>query len=254
MTENGNGADGSGDLSRSTGLSWRRLLPLGVLLAGLGLFFALGLNRIFTMEFLQDNHAELAGWVHEHMVLAVFAAIVVYALSTAFSLPVGVFLTLALGLAFGTWWISLAIVTGATIGATALFLAARTGFGEPLRARAGSGIKRMEAGFRANAFSYLLTLRLIPLFPFWLVNLVPAFLGISLRTYVIATFFGIIPGTFVYTQFGVGMASVVEQGGHISVIGVLTPEIILALVGLAVISLAPVFYRWVRQRTTATQP
>ncbi|MEQ8369493.1 MAG: VTT domain-containing protein, partial [Alphaproteobacteria bacterium] len=207
--------------------------------------------RFFSLETLQAHHGALRGWVQAHTVLAVAAAIVAYALATAFSLPIGVFLTVTLGFAFGTWWISLAIVSGATIGATALFLAARSGLGEPLRARAGPGVRRMEAGFRANAFSYLLTLRLIPLFPFWLVNLVPAFLGVSVRTYVIATFVGIIPGTVVYTQFGVGLASVIAQGDELTATGVLTPEVAAALGGLALIALAPVAYRWFRRRRAA---
>lgn len=108
----------------------------------------------------------------------------------------------------------------------------------------------MESGFRENAFSYLLVLRLIPIFPFFVVNLVPAFLGVGLRTYVVATFLGIIPGSYVYALVGAGLGSVFEQGGDVTLGGVFTPEVIGALVGLSLLSLLPVAYkRWRGRRT-----
>jgi len=106
----------------------------------------------------------------------------------------------------------------------------------------------MEAGFQDNAMSYLLVLRLVPLFPFFVVNLVPAFLGVPLRTYVIATFFGIIPGTFVFALAGGGLGSALEASGEFSVSSILTPEVIAALVGLAVLALIPVVYKKYRAR------
>ena len=102
---------------------------------------------------------------------------------------------------------------------TAVFLIARTALGDSLRNRAGPALQRMEAGFKENAFSYLLVLRLVPLFPFWLVNLVPAFLGVRLRTYLLGTFIGIIPGTFVFATVGAGLESVLSQGGALSLSG-----------------------------------
>ena len=125
---------------------------------------------------------------------------------------------------------------------------ARTALGESLRARAGPAIKKMEAGFRENALNYLLVLRLVPLFPFWLVNLVPAFLGVTLRTYVVGTFVGIIPGTFVFASFGAGLESVIRQGREITLEGVLGPEVVTALVGLALLALVPVVYRKLKAR------
>jgi uncharacterized membrane protein YdjX (TVP38/TMEM64 family) len=143
------------------------------------------------------------------------------------------------------------VVIGATCGATALFLAARTALGDYLRARAGSTIKRMEEGFRQNALSYLLVLRLIPLFPFFLVNLVPAFLGVSLPVYVVGTFFGIIPGTFVFALIGAGLGSVFDSMQEFSLQGALTPQVIVALVGLAILSLIPVAYKYWKSRNQA---
>jgi uncharacterized membrane protein YdjX (TVP38/TMEM64 family) len=109
-------------------------------------------------------------------------------------------------------------------------------------------MKKMEAGFRENALSYLLVLRLIPIFPFFIVNLVPAFLGVNLRTYVVATFVGIIPGTFVYALAGGGLGSVLDAGEQFDAATVLTPEVIAALVGLAVLAMLPVIYKKLRGR------
>ena len=167
----------------------------------------------------------------------------IYAAATALSLPGGAVLTVTGGFLFGgligTFWVVLA----ATIGATAVFLVAKTALGDSLRRKAGPFLKRMEAGFQENALSYLLVLRLIPLFPFFIVNLVPAFLGVGLRTYVIGTFVGIIPGSFVFASVGAGLGSLLDQPGELSLAGVVTPEIVIALVGLSLLSLLPVAYK-----------
>jgi uncharacterized membrane protein YdjX (TVP38/TMEM64 family) len=161
----------------------------------------------------------------------------------ALSIPGATVLTIAAGFLFGQLWATVLVVIAATAGATALFLLAKTTIGDTLRAKAGPWLQRMEAGFAEGALSYLLVLRLIPLFPFFVVNLVPAFLGVPLATYVIATFVGIIPGTFVYASVGAGLGSVFEAGGTFAPADALTPEIITALIGLAVLSLLPVAYR-----------
>jgi len=174
----------------------------------------------------------------------------------AFSLPGGAVATIFGGFIFGsmidgilgTVVAAAIVVVGATIGATALFLAARTGLGEPLRARAGPGLKRMEAGFRENAMSYLLVLRLVPLFPFWLVNLVPAFLGVPLRTYVIGTFFGIMPGTFVYASVGRGLGAILAEGKKPDLGIIFKAEILIPLLGLALLALIPVVYKRLKAR------
>ena len=175
---------------------------------------------------------------------------VLYAAAVAFSLPGGLVMTITGGFLFGNIFGTSYVVVAATIGATGIFLVARTALGEPLRARAGPWLGRLEAGFQRNAFSYLLVLRLIPLFPFFIVNIVPAFLGIPLATYIVATFFGIIPATFVFSSVGAGLDSLFESGEDFSAAGILTPEIILALAGLAVLALLPVVYQKYRSRQT----
>jgi len=169
--------------------------------------------------------------------------IMAYAAATALSLPGGIVLTVTGGFLFGMWQGSAVVVVGATLGATILFLVARSAFGDVLRAKAGPWLARMEAGFKENALSYLLTLRLIPGFPFFVVNLVPAFLGVPLRAYVIATFLGIIPGTFVFASIGAGLGSIFDNMQEFSLKGALTPQVITALGGLAMLSLIPVAWK-----------
>ncbi|HEX7006901.1 MAG TPA: VTT domain-containing protein, partial [Alphaproteobacteria bacterium] len=140
-------------------------------------------------------------------------------------------------------------VIGATAGATVLFLAARTALGETLRARAGPALKRMEDGFRRNGLSYLLVLRLVPIFPFWLVNLVPAFLNVPLRVYLLGTFVGIIPGTAVFAGVGNGLGALLAECRMPDLGVVFRPEILLPLLALAALALVPVLYRrWQARR------
>ena len=226
--------------------AWRRLWPLLVLAAGLALFFSLGLQRYVTPAALADYSADLKALSALWWSPLVF--MLLYAVAVAFSLPGGAVMTIAGGYMFGQVLGTLAVVLAATAGATALFLIAKTALGDALRAKAGPAVQRMEAGFRENALNYLLVLRLVPLFPFWLVNLVPAFLGVPLRTYVLGTFFGIIPGTFVFATVGAGLESVFSQGGELTLSGILTPEILTALIGLAVLALIPVLYKRFKAR------
>jgi uncharacterized membrane protein YdjX (TVP38/TMEM64 family) len=177
----------------------------------------------------------------------------VYAVAVTISLPVGTPLTLAGGFMFGTWLGGAAAWLGASIGATLIFLAARTAFGDALRARAGSWVERLSEGFRENAFSYLLVLRLTPVAPFFIVNVAPAFFAVKLRDYVLATLLGMIPGAFVYAAVGAGLHVALMTGTRaepseaaraiFSQPGVYGP--IVALVALALI---PVVARVLRRR------
>ena len=233
---------------QSPSFSAKRLVPVGVLVLGLVAFFAFDLGRFLSFDTLRQNRAALLGWVDTYGIVAALAYMLVYAVAIAFSLPGGAVLTITGGFLFGSVWGTVCVVFAATAGATALFLIAKTSFGDALRAKAGPALQNMQAGFQEGALSYLLVLRLVPLFPFFLVNLVPAFLGISLRVYVLGTFIGIIPGTFVFATVGAGLGSVFDQGEAFSAAGILTPQIITALVGLAVLALIPVGYKKLKAR------
>jgi uncharacterized membrane protein YdjX (TVP38/TMEM64 family) len=228
-------------------LPFVRFLPLILLAAAIAGFFVLGLDKYLTFDALRENRTTLGTFVAEQGVIAVALYIAIYTISVALSVPGASILTIAGGLLFGQWFGSVYVVFGATMGAVGVFLIAKTALGDALRRRAGPAMRKMEAGFQENALSYLLVLRLIPLFPFFLVNIVPAFLGVKLRTYAVGTFIGIIPGSFVYATVGAGLGSIFEQNDEFSLSGVLTPEITAALVGLAVLALLPVAYKKFRK-------
>lgn len=234
------------------GFSLRRIWPLLALALAAVAVFALDLDHYLTFAALREHREALTAFVDRHMLLAGLIYIVAYALVIALSVPGGAVLTIAGGFLFGSVIATLAVVFAATVGATLVFLIAKTALGDPLRARAGPFLKRMEAGFQEDALNYLLVLRLIPIFPFWIVNLVPAFLGVPLRTYVLGTFVGIIPGSFVFASVGAGIGSVLDSGEEFSPSSVLTPQIVIALVGLAALALLPVAYRKLKARAART--
>lgn len=238
MTEPSNDTAASGERSLAG-----RLWPLVVIVAGIAAFFLLGLDRYLSFEALKENRAFLKEWTAAHGFMAALAFIAAYAVMVALSLPGGVWATLAGGFVFGTWMGGLYVVVGATLGALAIFLIARYALADFFRAKAGNAVKRMEAGFNANALSYMFVLRLVPLFPFWLVNLVPALLGVKVRTYVISTFFGIMPGTFVFASVGNGLGKVFASGGRPDLDIIFSPEVLLPILGLAALSLLPVVYK-----------
>lgn len=227
-----------------------RLLPLAIFAAMAAAVLSLGLHKYLSFEQLRLHRGAMMAFVATMPAKALIIFIAVYTLATALSLPGATVLTLAGGFLFGMWIGAGAVVAGATLGATVLFLAARTILAEPLRAKAGPWLKRMEAGFRQDAWSYLLVLRLIPGFPFFIVNLVPAFLGVPIRTFVVTTFLGIIPGTFVFASIGSGLGSIFDAMEEFTLKGALTPQVITALVGLAALSLIPVVVKRFRASTS----
>jgi uncharacterized membrane protein YdjX (TVP38/TMEM64 family) len=228
---------------------WKRLVPLGVLLLAIALVFAFDLHGYLSFETLRQHRVELKEFVSRQAVLAPLLFMAIYAAVVALSVPGGALLTIAGGFLFGTLPATLYVVVAATLGATILFLIAKTALGDPLRARAGPWLRRMEAGFAENALSYLLVLRLIPIFPFWLVNLVPAFLGVGLGTYMFGTFFGIIPGSFVYASVGNGLSAVFDAGETPDLGIIFEPAILIPIVGLAALALVPVAHRKFKARS-----
>jgi uncharacterized membrane protein YdjX (TVP38/TMEM64 family) len=223
----------------------RRFLPVAILLLGLVLFLSLGLGRHFSFEALARNHAELTAWVAANGALAALGYVGAYAISVAFSLPIAVLITPLGGYFFGVWLGSILSVVGATLGAVAVFLAARSAFYDLFHARAGTALARLEDGFRRDSFSYLLFLRLVPVFPFWLVNIVPGLLGMRLDLYVLATLIGIVPGAVVYASLGAGFGVLIDRGEAPDFGVIFQPSILLPLLGLAILSLVPAIYtRW----------
>lgn len=223
------------------------LLPPALLVCGLVLFLVLGLGDSLSFTALRAHRRELVAFVAEDGLLAGLLYLALYILTVAFSLPGAVVLTVAAGFLFGVPVATLIAVLGATTGAVIVFLATRSALAGLLRRRAGPWLSRLEAGFRRDAFRYLLTLRLIPLVPFWLVNLIPGLLGMRVGAFVVATALGILPGTVVFAGIGAGLGESLDKGepdlGHL-----VTPALLLPLLGLALIVVAPVLYRLVRSR------
>ena len=224
-----------------------RFAPAVLLLAGLGAAWALGLPDYLSCSALRDNRAWLLHGVAQNFLMAATLFFLAYALVVALSLPGAAVLSIVAGFLFGTLPAAVIVVLAGTLGAVILFLAARTALGGVLKARVGPWLGKVQKEFAAEGFSYLLFLRLVPVFPFFVVNLVPAFLGISLRSYALATLIGIIPGTLVFTYFGAGLGGILDSGGTCSLENILTPQVLIALIGLSLLALLPVAYRKWRQ-------
>jgi uncharacterized membrane protein YdjX (TVP38/TMEM64 family) len=226
--------------------TWRKAKPFAIaafLIAGLGAFFAFDLHQYASFEVLAAERDNLAALVDSNPIAAPAVLMALYALVVLFSLPVAAFLTPAIGFLLGTAMAAGVVVIGATLGATALFLLARSGFGERWRPSVERTLKRLDSGFQNNAFQYLLILRLMPVVPFFLLNILPAFAGVPLRSYVAATFIGIIPGSIVYASIGAGLDAVFARGEVPTLAIFSDPAVILPLAGLAVLAALPMIYR-----------
>lgn len=235
--------------ARATGLL--RWLPLGLIVAAAAALFATGAHLDLTLDTLAAHRAELSAFVDARPTAAAAGFATLYAATIALGLPIAVLFTVGGGLLFGTVGGGILSVLGATLGSLGVFLAARTAAGDTIARRAGPRLRTFEAGFRRDAFAYLLVLRLLPLFPFWLVNIVPAALGVRLRTFAAATAIGMLPGAFVYAAVGAGLGSVIDQGGRPDLGILFTPEVLLPILGLALLALLPVLVRRFRRTDPA---
>ncbi len=236
---------------------WRRLAGPLVLLVLLGLGYAAGLQHYFTLASIAEHRAELAQYTSSHLLVSLLVFVTVYTIAVAVSFPGASILTILAGLLFGWYVGGMAAIIAATIGATIVFQIAKSSFGDVLAKKAGPFLNKISAGFADDAFNYLLFLRLVPAFPFWLVNIAPALANVKLRTYVITTFLGIIPGTFAFAFVGAGLDSIItaQQAAHaqcvaekgvtecpfeLSVSSLITPQLLLAFAALGCVALIPV--------------
>jgi uncharacterized membrane protein YdjX (TVP38/TMEM64 family) len=242
----------------------RRILPLVAIVVLAGAAYIVSGGGV-SLESLVRHRAAIDDFVASHRMLAIFVYVGIYITVVAVSLPGAALLTLTGGFLFGIAVGASAAVISATVGATLIFLVARTALGEPLLRRAGPRATQLARGFREDAFSYLLFLRLVPAFPFFLVNLVPAFAGVRLGPFVAATAIGIIPGAIVFALAGAGLDSIIAaqknsydqciaaKGADCRLVfepaDVLTPQLIAALVALGLLALMPVAVKFWRTRS-----
>jgi uncharacterized membrane protein YdjX (TVP38/TMEM64 family) len=247
---------------------WAQVRRFGPLLAvgvAMAVIFAMGWHRQLSLENLVQHRAAMREFVSANALAAYLLFIGTYVAIGALSIPGASVLTISGGVLFGWLGGGLAAIAGATMGATVIFLIARSAVGEMLARRAGPLVARFAEGFCADAFSYLLLMRLVPLFPFWLVNLAPALLGVRLTTFVVTTVLGIIPGTFAYAFLGAGIDSVIASQAEaydlcraagrsdcqlgFDVRAAVTPQLLAALAALALVGLIPLIVkRWRARR------
>jgi uncharacterized membrane protein YdjX (TVP38/TMEM64 family) len=207
------------------------------------------LSAVLSIDALRDHREDLSDWVAANFALAVVTYMVVYVTAVALSLPCGMILTLSGGFLFGAAAAGPMAVLGSTCGAALLFLLVRALFGPDALARLGAPAARLADGIRRNAASYLLAMRFVPIFPFFIVNLVPAVVGVPLRTYVLTTFFGVMPATLVFSLAGAGLGAMLDSGEEVTARSVLTPEIMACLAVLALLTLASIpVRRWALAR------
>jgi uncharacterized membrane protein YdjX (TVP38/TMEM64 family) len=253
-----NSLDGPAILTQQNNASLsRRLAGPVILLAALVLGYGLGLHKYLSLASIAENRAQLAAFTADNFVTAIISFITVYALAVAVSFPGASILTILAGLLFGWLTGGLAAIIAATLGATIVFQIAKSSFGDVFAKKAGPFLNRISAGFADDAFNYMLFLRLVPAFPFWLVNIAPALANVKLRTFIITTFLGIIPGTFAFASIGAGLDSILtaqqntraqclttkttaECPFELSLSSLITTELLLAFAALGVVSLIPV--------------
>ena len=249
--------------------SLKRWLPLVVLAAAMALAIGMGWHKHLSFKTIGLNYEYLQASIAANLPLALLIYVAIYVAIIALSLPVGLLMTLAGGLLFG-WKIGApASVIGATIGATIVFLIVNSAVGRTLAAKAGPFVAKLRDGFQENALSYLLFLRLVPAFPFVIVNLVPALLGVRLSTFIIGTGLGIIPGTTAYSIAGAGLGSVIEAQNAlykqclaqrpagaceytINTSALVTRELVLAFAVLGLVALIPVALKLWSKRHAAS--
>lgn len=240
--------EATSDETGKSGFAVKRLLPLAVLAAAMVLFFVFDLHTYISFEALKTHRMAVLDYYAAHQMLTVLMFGAAYTVVVALSIPGAIWMTLLAGFVFGTALGAVIVVLAATLGSLIVFLAARYAIGDLLYKKAGPFVRRMEEGFRKNAFSYLMFLRLVPLFPFWLVNLVPAFLNVSATAFVVATVLGIAPATVVFASVGNGLGAVLDRGGSPDLAIVFEPHIMGPLLGLALLALVPVALRKFKER------
>ncbi len=228
--------------------AFQRKLPILIIVA-VALIGAFTLRDYLSFDALRDNREALIAFRDANYLVAVLGFIAIYVVIVGFSLPGAAIATLTGGFLFATFPGFLYNIVGATIGATAIFSAARMGFGDKLAAKMENGegmIKKIKDGIDENQWSVLFLIRLIPAVPFFVANLVPALVDVPLRRFVISTFFGIIPGSIVYTSVGAGLGEVFARGETPNLGVIFEPHILLPILGLCALALLPIVIKAAR--------
>ena len=235
--------------AKSGGFSWGKAMLVAVIVAGgAAAFYFFG--DYLNFESFRENRTALAEWRDSNLAFAVLVYAGIYILAVAFSVPGAIWLTIAGGFLFGLYLGTAATVVSATIGATVIYLAAKTALRDILVQKAGPWLKKVESEFQENEVSFMLLMRLVPAVPFFAINLASALLGVRLRTYVWTTLVGIIPGTGVYTWVGAGVDEVIARGGTPDLGILYEPNILGPILGLCVLAVLPLVIKKLRGRSS----
>ncbi len=227
----------------------KRFFPLAIIIAAFIIFIALGGPKYINLDSLRDNQEFLKAFVADNYILAIAGFIGIYAILVAISVPGAGFLSIFAGFLFGLTIGTPIVIIAATLGATVLFLVVRSAFGTGLAAKAGPYMEKFEKGLKENELSYLFILRLVPLFPFFIVNIVPPLFDVKLRNYVLTTILGIIPGSFVYVSVGNGIGDVLSAGQDVPLTGLMfRPTVIVPIIGLILLSMIPIVYKKISKK------
>ena len=236
----------------------KKWLPLLIIISGFAFAYFMGRFKYLNPQLLVENADSLQTLVSDNFLLVLLGFIALYAVLTVFMLPASI-LTVASGFLFGVYVGAPAVVIGATVGACGLFLAAKTSLQETLKGVAGPFISKMEKEYNESPFSYLFTLRLIPVFPFAVANIAPALLGAKFRDYVITTALGIIPGTVAYSLIGHGLRETLKDAGtnpeNVNVadlMGATFVNMLPAFGMLIAVALIPIIYKKFFKKSAAT--
>jgi uncharacterized membrane protein YdjX (TVP38/TMEM64 family) len=220
-----------------------RCLPLSFIFCGLFCFFYFRLDTYINFQTLKEHRQFLTIWTQEHYALAVCLYMLSYVATVICAIPSSLFFTLTAGFLFGTIFGFLYAIASALIGATIFFLLIRSALAEWLVEKVGKKIQHFEEGFQENAFNYILIMRLIPVFPFFIVNIASAILGVRLASFLAATFLGIMPSTMIYVSLGHGLGKIFDHHKIPDIGIVFQPHIFMPLIMLAVLALLPVIYK-----------
>ena len=226
----------------------KKWVPLLILVIGLVAFFVAGGTKYLSFEMLSQNYKALNAYTANHYLLSALIFVCVYIIIAAFSIPGATIMTLLGGFLFGAVFGSVWVVIGATIGATITFLAVQTAFGDILKNKAGGTIQKMHAGFKENEFNYMLFLRFLPIFPFFIINIAAGVLGVSLRTFFFGTLLGIIPGSFTYAWVGSGLGYALSKGKEINMGIIFEPQVLFPIIVLAALSVVPIIYKKIKSK------
>ena len=232
----------------------KRFAPLVVIIAGLVFGYVRGWHEYLSLGMLVESREMLRAFVDSNFAMAAVGYVLVYIAAVAFSFPGASFLTIGGGFMFGWFVGGLLTAIAAPVGATIIYLVARSAVGDFLvdmmKRKAGPRIRQLAEGFEEDAFNYLLSIRLAPIFPFWVINIAPAIFNVPLGTYIAATTIGILPGTFAYAFLGEGIDSVIAAqeaaGDELGIADLVTPEITAAFALLALVSLIPTIIKKIR--------